>query len=86
MNTNEIRFEERTDGEAINYEGSVETVAAGCKVSLRKDGVDVLARITELAQDDTCVGEVTGFEGDEPSLSIGTTIRFQQQHIFRCAA
>ena len=88
MKTIKIDFDQRTDDEAITYEGGAGEVAPGCKVSLRKDGVDVLARITELTTTNECVGEVTGYEGDETveNLAVGSTIRFQQEHIFRCAA
>ncbi len=90
METQNINFDVRQQGEPIEFAGSTSDVSEGCEVQLEADGVQICAKIVKTITDQTFEGEVTGFPGidlDElGDLRIGSPIRFQDSHIFRCAA
>ncbi len=90
METQEINFDVRQQGQPIEFAGSTSDVSKGCEVQLETDGVQICAKVVKTNADQTFKGEVTGFPGsnlDElGDLRIGSPIRFQDRHIFRCAA
>ena len=90
METQNINFDVRQQGEPIEFAGSTSDVSEGCEVQLETDGVQICAKIVKTITDQTFEGEVTGFPGSDLNelgdLIIGSPIRFQDRHIFRCAA
>ncbi len=89
MNT-EITFDERNKGEAIAYSGNASEVSDGCKVDLEHHGMKSTAKVVKTLDGQPWVGEVTALpEADAAKfggLQIGSTIHFQEQNIFSCAA
>ena len=90
MKTKETSFDVRQQGQPIEFAGSNNNVSEGCEVQLEADGVQICAKVVETNADQTFGGEVTGFPGSDlkklGGLKIGSPIRFQDHHIFRCAA
>ena len=90
METQEINFDVRQQGQHIEFAGSTSDVSEGCKVQLEADGVQIWAKVVKTNADDTFNGEVTSFPGSNlvevGDLRIGSPIRFQDRHILRCAA
>ncbi len=90
MKTQEISLDLRQQGQPIEYAGSTRNVLDGCEVQLEADGVQIYAKVVKTYDDQTFEGEVTGFPGSEVDklgdLRIGSPIRFQDRHIFQCAA
>ena len=90
METQEIKFDVRQQGQPIEFTGSTGDVSEGCEVQLETDGLQICAKVVKTNADQTFKGEVTGFPGSDldevGDLRIGSPIRFQDRHIFRCAA
>ncbi len=90
METQEINFDVRQQGQPIEFAGSTSDVSEGCEVQLEADGAKICAKVVKTNADQAFEGEVTGFQGSDldelGDLRIGSAIRFQDRHIFRCAA
>ena len=90
METKKIVFDVRRHPQPIEYAGSTGYVSEGCEVQLETGGVQICAKVVKTYADQTFEGEVTGFPGNDlvelGDLRIGSPIRFQDRHIFRCAA
>ncbi len=90
METQENKFDVRQQGQPIRFAGSTSDVSEGCEVQLEADGVQICAKVVKTNADQTFEGKVTGFAGSDldelGNLRIGSPIRFQDRHIFRCAA
>ncbi len=90
METQEIKFDVRQQGQPIEFSGSTSDVSEGCEVQLETDGLQICAKVVKTNADQTFEGKVTGFAGSDLNelgdLRIGSPIRFQDRHIFRCAA
>ncbi len=90
MGTQGFNFDTRKQGQPIEFAGSTSNVSEGCEVQLETDGVQICAKVLKTNADQAFDGEVTGFPGSDlnelGSLKIGSPIRFQDHHIFRCAA
>lgn len=90
METQEMNFDERQQGQSIGFAGSTSDVSEGCEVQLEADGAQICAKIVKTNADQTFEGEVTGFPGSDldelGDLRIGSSICFQDRNIFRCAA
>ena len=65
-------------------------VSPGCTAALRFREIRILVQILELEQDQFYIGQVLDFDGTlEPEIqgvTIGSYLRFREQHIFSCAA
>ena len=89
MNT-EITFDERNTGQAIVFGGSADQVSEGCQVDLEHSGLKITAKVTKTVDGQPWVGEVTGLAETDAAkrggLEIGSTIHFEERHIFGCAA
>ena len=90
MKTQETSFDVRQQGQPIEFAGSTNDVSEGCEVQLEADGVQICAKVVKTNADQTFGGEVTSFPSSDleelGDLRIGSPIRFQDRHIFRCAA
>ncbi len=90
MGTQKLNFDVRQQGQPIEFAGSTSAVSEGCEIQLEADGVQVGAKVVKTNADQAFEGKVTGFPGSDLSelgnLKIGSPIRFQDHHIFRCAA
>ncbi len=90
MKTQETSFDVRQQDQPIEFAGSNNNVSEGCEVQLEANGVQICAKVVKTNADQTFKGEVTGFPGSDldevGDLKIGSPIRFQDRHIFRCAA
>ena len=90
METQEINFDVRQQGQPIEFAGSTSDVSEGCEVQLEADGVQICAKVVKTNADQTFEGKVTSFPDNNldelGDLRIGSPIRFQDRHIFRCAA
>ena len=90
METQEFSFDVRQQGQPIEYSGSTSYVSEGCKVQLEADGVQIYAKVVKTNAGQTFEGEVIGFPGSDldelGDLRIGSLIRFQERHVFQCAA
>ena len=88
MNT-EITFDERNKGQAIAYSGNASEVSDGCQVDLERNGMKITAKVVK-TDGQPWVGEVTVLPETDSAklggLQIGSTIHFQEQNIFSCAA
>ncbi len=89
METQEISFDERKEGQPIVFVGGVDTVSKGSEVDLRHDGVRIAAKVLKSTEGDW-LAKVTniseGYAKQFDSVRIGSTIHFQDRHIFRCVA
>ncbi len=89
MNT-EITFDERNKGQAIAYSGNTSEVSDGCQVDLEHNGMKITAKVVKILDGQPWVGEVTALPKADAAklggLQIGSTIHFQEQNIFSCAA
>ena len=85
----QINWNERTDDQSIVFDGTNNEVCEGCIVNLDWDGIAITVKVTDCTND-PWTGEVTGFPDSDVTehgeLKIGTTIKFEDRHIFRCAA
>ena len=90
MGTQGFNFDTRTQGQPIEFAGSTSAVSEGCEIQLEANGVQVGAKVVKTNADQAFEGKVTGFPGSNINelgdLKIGSPIRFQDNHIFRCAA
>ena len=89
MNT-EITFDERNTGQAIAFGGSADQVSEGCQVDLEHSGLKITVKVTKTVDGQPWVGEVISFAETDAAklggLEIGSTIHFEERHIFGCAA
>ena len=89
MKTQEISFDQREEGHPIVFTGGADTVSEGSEVDLQHDGVSISAKVLKSTEGDW-LAEVTdiptGYAAVFDSVEIGSKIRFQDRHIFRCAA
>ncbi len=89
MNT-EINFDERNQGQAIAYSGNTTEVSDGCQVDLEHNGMKITAKVVKTLDGQPWVGEVIALPKADAAklggLQIGSTIHFQEQNIFSCAA
>ena len=81
--TTEINFNERDNNQAIQYDGDANEVCEGCMVDLNHAGETVTCKVTECTDNLWC-GEITNSTSD--TLTVGTTIKFEDRHVIRCAA
>ncbi len=90
MGTPAFNFDVRQQGQPIEFAGSRSTVSEGCEIQLEAGGVQICAKVVKTDSDHAFEGKVTGFPGSDlnelDDLKIGSPIRFQDRHIFRCAA
>ncbi len=89
MSTQEITFDVRNEQQPIDFDGSADEVCEGCLVDLEHQGATITAKVLEGAAPNW-MGEVTEFPaGDQKklgNLKVGAKIKFEDRHIFRCAA
>ncbi len=74
----------RDDNTAIEYDGDANEVCEGCSVNLEHEGTTITARVIECNDGQPWVGEIT--DSTIENLKVGTTIHFEDCHVFRCAA
>ncbi|MHC4414689.1 MAG: hypothetical protein ACYS0G_05340 [Planctomycetota bacterium] len=90
METQEIIFDERTESQPIDFCGGATEVYEGCQVDLERDGVRITAKVVSYNPGEPWYGEVTDFPDSDvdeiDGLRIGSPIRFEERHIFGCAA
>ena len=90
METQEFNFDERQQGQPIEFAGSTSDVTEGCEIQLEVNGVQICAKVVASNAGQTFKGEVTGFPDSDLNelgdLRIGSPIRFQDNNVFRCAA
>jgi len=77
-------FNERDNSTAIEYDGDANEICEGCLVNLEHEGTTITARVIECNDGQPWVGEIT--DSTIESLKIGTTIKFEDCNVFRCAA
>ncbi len=77
-------FNERDNDTAIEFDGNTIKIIEGCLVNLDHEGTTIVARVIECSEGETWTGEIT--ESKIESLQIGSTIQFEDCHVFRCAA
>ncbi len=77
-------FNERDNNTAIEYDGDTNEICEGCSVNLEHDGTMITVRVVECTNGQPWVGEIT--DSQIENLKIGTTIQFEDCHVFRCAA
>ena len=82
--TIEINFHERDNDQAIQFDGDANEVCEGCSVDLNHAGETITAKVTECAENNVWCGEITNSTCD--TLTVGTTIQFEDRHVIRCAA
>ena len=89
MKTQEISFDLREEGHPIVFTGGADTVSTGCEVQLQHHSARISAKVLKSTKGDW-LAEVTdiptGYAAVFDSVEIGSKIRFQDRHIFRCAA
>ena len=89
METQEISFDQREEGQPIVFTDGADTVSKGCEVHLQHHGAKIYAEVLKCTEGDW-LAEVTdiptGYAAVVDSVEIGSKIRFQDRHIFRCAA
>ncbi len=89
METQEISFDQREEGRPIVFSGGADTVSEGSEVDLQHDGASISAKVLKSTEGDW-LAEVTvipgGYAEQFGSVKLGSKIRFQDRHIFRCAA
>lgn len=89
MKTHEITFDERTESQPIAFTGPIDDVTEGCEVGLEHDGVSISAKVVK-NEGGEWLGKITNIPSSDAentgNLKIGATVRFQDCHIFRCAA
>ncbi len=89
METQEISFDVRQLDQPIVFTDGADTVSTGFEVDLQHNGARISAKILKRTEGDW-LAEVTdiptGYAEQFGSVKIGSKIRFQDRHIFRCAA
>ena len=90
MSNQTIKFDERKQNQPIKFDGGTNEVCEGCTVNLEHNGVTIAVRL-DTCQGNVWTGEITEFPNNDGEttvgkLKIGTTIKFEEKHIFRCAA
>lgn len=82
--TTEINFNERDNGQSIQFDGDASEVCEGCLVDLNHAGETITVKVTECTENQCWNGEITDSPSD--TLKIGSTIKFEDRHVIRCAA
>ncbi len=80
----QINFNERDNGESIEFDGNANEVCEGCLVDLNHAGETITVKVLQCTENQPWSGEIT----DSPSaaLTVGSTVNFEDRHIIRCAA
>ncbi len=90
MGTQKFNFDVRQQDQPIEFAGNTSKVSEGCEIQLEAKGAQICAKVVASNANQSFEGEVTGFPGRDLNelghLKIGSPIRFQDRHIFRCAA
>ena len=82
--TTEINFNERDNGQSIQFDGGASEVCEGCLVDLNHAGETITVKVTECTETQPWSGEITVSQSN--NLTIGSTIQFEDRHVIRCAA
>jgi transcription elongation GreA/GreB family factor len=83
MSTN-IKFSERGNDQTIEFDGTASEVCQGCLVNLEHEGTTITAKVIECTDGQDWIGEITDSQDD--AVKIGSTVEFEEDNIFRCAA
>ncbi len=80
----QINFNERDNGESIEFDGNANEECEGCLVDLNHAGETNTVKVLQCTENQPWSGEIT----DSPSaaLKVGSTVNFEDRHIIRCAA
>jgi hypothetical protein len=91
MQTDQINFQNRANGEPIEFTGepqpgqpSVGEVTVGSTVTLRSDSMTIVAEVLDGLPDGTVIGRICGVEGQAGGTSIGDDVTFRPENIFSC--
>ena len=82
--TTDINFNERDNGQSIQFDGTANEVCEGCLVDLSHAGETITVKVTECTENQPWSGEIT--DSQSTDLKIGSTIKFEDRHVIRCAA
>ena len=82
--TTQINFNERDNGQSIQFDGDTCEVCEGCLVDLNHAGETITVKVIECSDNQPWSGEITDSPSD--TLKIGSTVQFEDRHIIRCAA
>ena len=80
----QINFNERDNGESIEFDGNANEVCEGCLVDLNHDGETITVKVIECTENLPWSGEITVSQSN--TLKVGSTVQFEDRHIIRCAA
>lgn len=80
----QINFNERDNGESIEFDGDTSEVCEGCLVDLNHDGETITVKVIECTENQPWSGEITVSQIN--TLKVGSTVHFEDRHIIRCAA
>ncbi len=80
----QINFNERDNGESIEFDGNANEVCEGCLVDLNHDGETITVKVIECTENQPWSGEITVSQSN--TLKVGSTVQFEDRHIIRCAA
>ena len=80
----EINFNERDNGQSILFDGTANEVCEGCLVDLNHDGEAITVKVVQCTENQPWSGEIT--DSSISTLTVGTTVEFEDRHIIRCAA
>jgi len=82
--TTEINFNERDNDQSIMFDGTASEVSEGCMVDLNHDGETITVKVVQCTENQPWSGEIT--DCSSSTLTLGTTVQFEDRHIIRCAA
>ena len=90
MATQNWNWDERNQAKPIDFEGGVDEIRQGSTVVLEHNGVHINVQVGN-NEGTTWTGVISGFpntadQTEIGELEIGNTIKFEERHIFRCAA
>ena len=80
----EINFDERDNGQSIQFDGNTTEVCEGCTVDLNHSGEMITVKVIECTENQPWSGKIT--DSSINTLKVGTTVEFEDRHIIRCAA
>ncbi len=78
------KFRERDNNTAIEYDGDANEICEGCSINLEHEGTTITARVIECTDGEPWTAEIT--DSKVKKLQVGSTIQFEDCHVFRCAA